>query len=45
MTAIVAIIVIEAIIVETDLIISLTVTDSIIIIIQIPEIYALFARN
>jgi hypothetical protein len=45
MIAIIAIIIIEAIIVEIDLIISLIATDSIIIIVQIPEIYTLFAKN
>jgi hypothetical protein len=41
----VAIIAIEAIIVEIDLTISLIATDSIAIIVQIPEIYTLFARD
>ena len=45
MTAIVAIIAIKATIVEIDLIIGLIATDSIAIIVQIPEIYALFARD
>ena len=45
MIAIVAITIIEAIIVEIDLIISLIATDSIVIIVQIPEIYTLFARD
>jgi hypothetical protein len=45
MTIIVAIIAIEAIIVEIDLIIGLIATDLTAIIVQIPEIYTLFARD
>jgi hypothetical protein len=41
----VAIIAIEAIIVEIDLIIGLIATDSTAIIVQIPEIHTLFAKD